>query len=249
MSFYKFTLASFFSAVLFAQMAPFGGEATLSGEIQAAEPMALNTLYVELYDPRTHMIVERTSVSSDGTFRLYHGNVESTFTIRVVTAPGQDPLLEEPHQPAPGNLLLLRLPNQNTNRPVSGSVSVHELQHPVPKRAIRAALEAERYSEARETGKAIAKLEQAIRIAPSYRDGHANLGVQYARAGRMAEALAQFHSALDIGPPDALIYSNLSLTLLTLKQFRDGEEFARKALALEPENATAQKLLRYALAH
>jgi tetratricopeptide (TPR) repeat protein len=73
--------------------------------------------------------------------------------------------------------------------------------------------------------------------------------VQYARAGRLAEALVEFHFALDIGPPNALIYSNLALALLTLKQFRDGEEFARKAVALDPENAIAQKLLRYAVAH
>jgi Tfp pilus assembly protein PilF len=128
-------------------------------------------------------------------------------------------------------------------------VSLHDLQNPIPKQAIRVAVEAGRYSDAHETAKAIAKLEQAVRIAPNFRDAHGNLGVQYARAGRLAEALAQFHFALDIGPPNALLYSNIALAPLTLKQFRDGEEFARKALALEPSNALAQRLLRYAAAH
>jgi tetratricopeptide (TPR) repeat protein len=55
--------------------------------------------------------------------------------------------------------------------------------------------------------------------------------------------------AIEIGPPDVLLYSNLSLALLTLKQYREGEEFARKALALDPENAMAQRLFKYAAAH
>jgi tetratricopeptide (TPR) repeat protein len=248
-SFNRLITQFFFSTVLFAQMPPEGDQSGFTGEIQSANAMSLNALYVELYDTRSHVVVERSSVSSDGRFRFYHGDAASGYTLRVVTAPGEDPLLEESLRMGIGNSLVLRLPEQKTSQPVSGKVSLQQLQHPVPKQAIRAAKDAERYSEAHETAKAIAKLEQAIRIAPSYRDGHSNLGVQYARAGRLAEALGQFHVALDIGPPDALIYSNLALALLTLKQFQDGEEFARKAVALEPENAIAQKLLRYALAH
>jgi tetratricopeptide (TPR) repeat protein len=248
-SFNRLITLFFFSAVLFAQMPQPGGESGFTGEIESATPMSLNALYVELYDTRNHVVVERSSVSSDGRFRFYQGDAASGYTLRVVTAPGEDPLLEESPRMGFGNSLVLRLPEQKNSQPVSGKVSLEQLQHPVPKQAIRAAKEAERYSEAHETTKAIAKLEQAVRIAPYYRDGHSNLGVQYARAGRLAEALAQFHFALDIGPPNALIYSNLALALLTLKQFRDGEEFARKAVALEPENAIAQKLLRYAVAH
>jgi hypothetical protein len=248
-SFNKFITPFFFSAVLFAQMPPEGGQLGFAGEVQSANPVSLNTLYVELYDTRSHVVVERSSVSSDGRFRFYHGDAASGYTVRVVTAPGEDPLLEESPRMGMGNSLVLRLPEQKISQPVAGKVSVRELEHPIPKQAIRAAKEAERYSEAHDTVKAIAKLEQAVRIAPYYRDGHSNLGVQYARVGRLAEALAQFHFALDIGPVNALIYSNLALALLTLKQFRDGEEFARKAVALEPENAIAQKLLRYAMAH
>ena len=249
MSFNRLITPFFFSAVLFAQMGQPGGEPGFSGEIESPTPMSLNTLYVGLYDTRSHVVVERSSVSSDGRFRFNHGDAAAGYTLRVVTAPGEDPLLEESTRMGFGNSLVLRLPEQKTSQPVSGKVSLQQLQHPVPKQAIRAAKEAERYSEAHETPKAIAKLEQAVRIAPYYRDGHSNLGVQYARAGRLAEALAQFHFALDIGPPNALIYSNLALALLTLKQFRDGEEFARKAVALDPENTIAQKLLRYAVAH
>lgn len=250
MSFNKFMATYFACAVLHAQMPQAGGELGLTGEVQAPGSTRLNSLYVELFDPRSHMVVERTAVSSDGSFRFYHGVGESTYTVRVVTGAGEDPLLEESRQISQGNALVLRLPEQkSSDQPASGTVSVQELQNPIPKQAIRAAVEAGKYSEAHETAKAIAKLERAIKIAPNFRDAHANLGVQYAHAGRMPEALAQFRFALDIGPPSALIYSNLALGLLTLKEYQQGGEFARKAVALEPGNVTAQRLLRYAEAH
>ena len=248
MSFNRFVISGLFSTVLFAQAAPDFHEGSFSGEIESNGSTALNTLFVELYNPRNHEVVERTSVAGDGSFRFSHG-ADSSYTVRVVTAPGEDPLVEESGALNAGNSLVLRLPDQKTNRPGSGTVSLRQLQNPIPKKAMNAAIEAARYSDEHQTAKAIAKLEEAIHIAPNFRDAHTNLGVQYARAGRLPEALAQFHFALDIGPPTALIYSDLSLTLLTLKQFRDGEQFARKALALEPENASAQRLLRYAAAH
>lgn len=68
MSFNRFIPSFFLSAVLFAQMQPAGGELSFSGEIQSNGSTPLNTLYVELYDQRTHVVVERTSVSSDGSF-------------------------------------------------------------------------------------------------------------------------------------------------------------------------------------
>ena len=249
MSYNRFIPLLFFSTVLFAQSPTAGGDVTFSGEVQSDGSTPLNTLYVELYDSRTHAVVERASVSGDGSFRLNRGSDEFGYTIRVVASPGEEPLLEESGPIGPGSSLVLRLPEQKTNRVAAGTVSLHELQHPIPKPAMRAVMEAQRYSEAHDTAKAIAKLEQAIRVAPTFRDAHANLGVQYARAGRMEDAVAQFRAALDIGPPNARLYSNLSLALLTMKRFRDGEASARKALALEPDNGTVQNLLRYAVAH
>ena len=249
MSFHKIVILICFSTASFAQIPPFLGDSQFSGEIQSSALIPVNTLYVELYDPRFHEVVERSSVSSDGRFRFYRAVAGSFYTIRVVTAPGEQPLIEDQRQMINGDPLVLRLPEQKANIPPSGSVSIQELNKRIPKKAIHAAAEAERYSEAHETAKAIAKLQEAIRIAPTFRDAHSNLGVQYARAGRMTEALTQFHVALEIGPLSAVIYSNLSLAYLTLGNFRDGEAFARKALALEPKNAAAQKSLQYALAH
>jgi len=249
MPFNKFIASLVFSAVVFAQMPQAGGEGSFSGEVQSDGSTRLNTLLVELYDQRSHVVVDRSTVANNGSFRLNYDNPNSLYSIRVVTAPGETPLVEESQPMGYGTPVVLRLPEQKRNQPPAGKVSVRELQHPIPKQALRAAFEAQQYLEGHETAKAIAKLELAIRIAPAYREAHANLGVQYARAGRMDEAAGQFQTALAIGPPDVLIYTNLALAMLALKQYREGEEFAQKALSLEPENAKSQSLLRYAAAH
>ena len=129
-------------------------------------------------------------------------------------------------------------------KPVSNVVSLHELQHPIAKKALQAAFEAQQYSKARQTDKAITKLEKAISIDPQYRDGHCNLGVQYARAGRMQDARAEFQKALDIGPPAAVIYADLALAASVAGQLQDAQRFAKKALEMDPTNPAAQRVVQ-----
>ena len=134
-------------------------------------------------------------------------------------------------------------------KPITGVVSLRELEHPVSKKALREAFEAQRLSLANKTSKAIAKLEKAIRIDPQYRDAHLNLGAEYARIGRIADARAEFQKALDIGPPAAPIYTDLALASVALGQYQEAETLARKALQLDPADNHAQLALQYALTH
>lgn len=133
-------------------------------------------------------------------------------------------------------------PQPQPAEPPSGFVSLRELQHPISKKALRAAYEAEQFSQADNIPKAIEKLEKAVHIDPSFRDAHCNLGVQYARVGRFADARAEFQKALDIGPPAAPIYANLALTLIAAGEIREAQALARKALELNPDNRVARRI-------
>jgi tetratricopeptide (TPR) repeat protein len=134
-------------------------------------------------------------------------------------------------------------PEPQAPQPISGVVSLRELQHPVPKKAYRAAYDAQQLTDANKIPQAIAKLEKAIRIDPSYRDAHCNLGVLYARVGRVIDARAEFQKALDIGPPAAPIYADLALTSAAAGEFALAVTFARKALELDPADRAARLLL------
>jgi tetratricopeptide (TPR) repeat protein len=137
-------------------------------------------------------------------------------------------------------------PEPSAHQPISGIVSLRDLQHPVPKKAIKEAHEAEQFAHAGNLPKAIAKFEKAIQIHPAYRDAHLDLGVQYGRLGRTADAHAEFQKALEIGPPAAPIYVDLALTSLGLRQYHEAKIFAQKALDLDPANGGAQTVLKYA---
>jgi len=135
-------------------------------------------------------------------------------------------------------------PERPAAQPISGVVSLAELQHPVPKKALVAAYQAQRFSNAHKSTQAIEQLEKAIRIDPSFRDAHCNLGVEYARAGRLTDARAEFQKALDIGPPAAPIYADLALASVAAGEFDQAAAFARKAIALDPADSAAQMLLK-----
>jgi tetratricopeptide (TPR) repeat protein len=245
--------AKFFSAIIlaatgFAQMPPFEGGVSINGEIRSEGAISLSAYYVELYDSRSHTVTDRAPIQS---CRFAFSHVTpGLYTVRIVSAPGEQPVLEEYHQLDQVNsMLVLQWPERAAVKPPSGVVSIHELEHPVPKRALRALADAQRFSEAHDLKKAIAELEEAIRIEPTFRDAHTNLGVQLARFGRIPEALEQFEKALEIGPPTVIVYSNLALAHAMLHNFRPAENFARKALALDPENTKAEYILRYASSH
>jgi len=127
-------------------------------------------------------------------------------------------------------------------KPISGVVSVHELEHPIPAKALRAAYHAQKFSKKHKIAKAIEELQKAIRIAPYYRDAYCNLGVQYARTGRLEDARAEFQKAIEIGPPAALIYADLALTFSEIGNRQQAAFYARKALEIDPGDSIARAL-------
>src|ERR1700677_1779958 len=68
-------------------------------------------------------------------------------SIELLSASGETALVEQAPQPS-------------ANQPISGIVSLRDLQHPVPKKAIKEAHEAEQFARAGDLPKAIAKFEK-----------------------------------------------------------------------------------------
>jgi tetratricopeptide (TPR) repeat protein len=206
-------------------------------------------LYVELREQGNRLMVEREIVSRDGTFHFREvpaGNYE----IRVVTALYGETLLQDyiDVNSLTGSSLVLRLPAQPKTRPVSGTVSVKELQSPVPKKAFQAFVKAQHYMESAQTGQAIEQLQLAIKLDPKWRDAHVNLGAQFARAGRRQEALAEFEEAIRIGPPAAVVSTNYAAALASLNRMAEAETAANEALRLDSKFPRAHYLLGHMLA-
>jgi tetratricopeptide (TPR) repeat protein len=215
----------------------------LSGKVEGE----ITNLYVELRDIGNRLMVERETVGSDGGF--YFRDVPAgSYEVSVVTALYGEVLLQDYIQlNGMSSPLILRLPKAAKTRPVSGTVSLKELQSPVPKKAMQAFVKAQHFVETSRPAQAIEQLQFAIKLDPQWRDAHVNLGVQFARQGRSREALAEFAEALRIGPPVALVYTNYGATLASLGRFEEAEAAVREALRLEPKFTRADYLLGHML--
>jgi tetratricopeptide (TPR) repeat protein len=149
-----------------------------------------------------------------------------------------------------GGELSIQLPRRPGagERPVGGTISVRDLQKPVPPKAMRAFTEAQRDSESGHSAEAIRKLEIALRLHPDYWAARCNLGVEYVRLGRNKEALEQFELAAASGERSATLYGNLSFAYYALGRLQDAEYAARRALSLDASYVRAHYLLGSVLA-
>jgi tetratricopeptide (TPR) repeat protein len=204
-------------------------------------------LTVELQDHSRGSFAAQSTVGNDGSFELR--NVPTgLYYLRVVSLRG-DIVCEQIVDVLPyTGELTVRLPKRSGSHPGAGTVSVRQLQRPVPEKAFRAVAEAQQDAVAGRGLDAVRKLEHALRIYPDYSDARCNLGVQYVRLGRYREAQEQFEKAAEIGPPSAMLFGNLAFSLCALGRLKDAEQAARRAVALDKSYARGHFLLGSILA-
>src|SRR5437764_10904486 len=171
-----------------------GPHTFLTGRIEPVDPNSAD-LYVELRELSNGMNRQRESVRADGSFR-FRDVASGSYEVRVVTAMQNETLVQEFVEVNPfGGQLVLRMPHTEKTRPVSGLVSVQELESRVPKKAFQAFVKAQHYAETAKPAEAIEQLRRAIALDPAWRDAHVNLGAELVRVGRYEEAMAELQES------------------------------------------------------
>lgn len=132
-------------------------------------------------------------------------------------------------------------------RPTGQSISVHSLQHKVPKAARQSFARSRKLSHAGDHQAAAAELEKAVKRDPGFASGYNALGVEYAQFGRFAEAQAALQHALELDPNFANADYNLAVILLQIGDLTGAEQSVRRNLQLASENPYAHWLLGYLL--
>lgn len=232
---------------LFLSLCAAGTLQLVRGRVQSDIANLGTDMMVELEDLDRHAPPNRVVVGSDGSFE-FRDVTSGRHTLRLTTFFG-DILCEQIVDVLMyGSELSIRLPNLSPQRPVSGTVSVRELQRPVPPKAFRAFSEAQRDAQSGRSVEAIRKLELALRLHPDYSDAHSNLGVQYTRLGRFPEALEQFERAVAGGQPSAIQYGNLAHAYAVAGRLQDAEYAARRSVSLDSRYLRGHYLLGSILA-
>lgn len=127
-------------------------------------------------------------------------------------------------------------------------VSIDLLRHPINERARRLLRKAVDAMNAGDLGTARGELVEMLAKYPdSAVYAQSVLGVVYVRTNRFEDAANAFEVAASLLPHDAMTHYNFALSLACSGKYLRSEQEVRRALELDPKNASAQTLLEILL--
>jgi len=190
--------------------------------------------------------LDRAYPSFDGRFEI-RGVPEGQYTIQVKTPLGEPVYRDVVTIHSFDTRLSIKLPPTSKERPVSGLVSVKQLQHKPPKAARMAFDRGVKMFEKGDLARSLASLEEAVAIDPEYVQALNNLGSRYIMLGRLDEAISCLQRASTLDPNAAFIPANLAHAFLIKHQPAAAEPWARRAVALDGNDARNPYLLGVSL--
>lgn len=190
---------------------------------------------------------ERAPVMADGSFEI-RGLADGQYELRVINLYGDVVRRQFVSVPDQSRSLVLRLSDRVEQRPISGTVSVKRLLAPVPTKAEKEFVRAQKTYREGKLQESVQHLRKAIQIHPDYMEAHNNLGVRYMQLNEIERAASEFRQAVEIDPASVLGQTNLALALASLQRYRDAEVMARRALSVDPDFVQARYALGLSLA-
>lgn len=94
---------------------------------------------------------------------------------------------------------------------------------------------------------ALVSFATAQRLRPNDAGAMAAAGYVYRRQGRIDDSIRKLEEALDHDPRNSRITANLASNYMMVWRYADAEQASRRAMALDPDSATAQSLLSTAI--
>jgi Tfp pilus assembly protein PilF len=204
----------------------------LRGRVESDSAFLGNEYSVELEDRTRNGPRYDAPVAYDGSFEI-RDVAAGQYNLRLLTLRGDTVAEQLLDVRQFVGQISIRIPSRRSARPGSGTVSVRQLQRPIPEKAFRAFLSAQHYVETGRDLDAVRQLERAVHVYPEYSDARCNLGVEYVRLGRHKEALEQFEKAAVSAPDSGKVFANLAYSLCLLGRMRDAEQAARRAVEVD----------------
>ena len=223
------------------------GQARFDGEITGGGRTDLSGLTVRVLEAGRAERAELSMVDRDGRFQ-FHSLPAGSYLLQVLSESGNVIAWEQVNVSANGAPVTVELPEERNLVPTGKTVAASQLMHPPDKRAIREALKGEKFSAARDYAHAAEQFAKAVAEDPYYSDAYNNLGVQYVRLGRPADAISAFQRAAELDPGAAIVRTNLAVLLAQAGQFDDAESYARQGVRLDPANEKGRQVLESILA-
>ncbi len=245
------------SAVSFAQIAGqsqdrfdsrTSGNASIQGQIVYPAGTILSDFSVELCEPGgAQRMIYKTTINETGGF-FFDQVPASVYLVRVTNTSG-GVLGEQVVNPVEGqSRVRVRLPDKKDKRLESSLVSMAELSHKVPGKALKEAGEADKALKKGDLNGLIAHLEKVAEIDPAFIAARRNLSLAYLKTLQFEKAIGSFQKLAALDPHSPLPYSGLSATYYDVHQLADSEAAARRALEIDSSYELGHFLLGTTLA-
>ena len=223
------------------------GRQDLRGQIASETGVVFSDLYAEIYEiGGAGTLIDRSSVAGNGEFTLT-GVPAGPCNLRITDGSGAVLSEQLIDVGASFGRVQVRLNNAKVQRPISGFVSLAELQHKVPPKAMA---EARKYDKAivkKDLPQAIVHLEKALEIDPEYLFARRNLALCYLRTGEEEKAIAEFQKILKTDPRSVATYAGMSSAYVGLHRFADAEDAARRTLDIDASSELGHYFLGVSL--
>ena len=219
---------------------------SLHGELVCDECKVFLDLSVEVQEMNNRIGTDRTSVASNGAFEL-HNIEEGNYLLSVVNSRGV--VLKREMVNIHGQLgsISVRVEPESGDKPGTGTVSISQLKHKPPSKAVRDYERAQARFEKGDLSGSAESLERAIALDPEYMEAHNNLGSRYMLLGKIDQALVEFRRAAELDSNAQLVLVNLAVALLHNRQFAEAEKTAREAMRLVSNDVKSHYVLGIAL--
>jgi tetratricopeptide (TPR) repeat protein len=215
--------------------------AVVKGEIEASQSI-VQGYTIQLYNLDRHTTLTTSDVRPGGEFE-FRQTPYGSYWVTVTNARGDSVYQGSVTVGGVSEPFIIRLPKEEITRPVSGTVSVQQLQHPPARKAFDAMRSAQKFSEAGEFAKAAEWLQKAIAISPDYADAWVNLAAQHLRLRAYRQSVDESRHAMELAGPSATALDNLAFGLAWLGQNAEAMESAEQAVKLKPGDAHTHYLL------
>lgn len=199
-------------------------------------------LVVEVTNLLDRTIRERADVASDGTFG-FRSIPEGDYEVRVTTLYGSE-LTSTVTSVGPSNTQFeIRLQQATLQKPISGTVSIQQLNHPLS-RQVRKLLEGgQRMLEEKHYDEAVARFREAVRNDPKCPQARASLALALTKTEDWNTAVEEYRAAIALDPGNSILHSNLSVALVVQNRYGEAGSEASTAIKLDSRNARAHYII------
>jgi tetratricopeptide (TPR) repeat protein len=204
---------------------------------------------VEITNLPERSMRERADVMPDGTF-VFRSVADGDYMLGVLTLYGVEIMNSVISVGSEvGSPYEIRLPHEKLQKPVTGTISIQQLNHPLSRRVRRLLESGQKLIDDRHYSDAAARFREAVHDDPQSLQAHADLGLALARMGVWDGAIEAYRSATVLDPRNSVLHSNLSSVLASANRVDEAESEASIALKLDPANGRAHYVLAGLLLH